>query len=116
MENNQNQPKKSGRGGPRPNSGRVKGSTNKISGVSILQEIERQADGDSYEAILVKDFLQARYSEDKALALKYHQLRLNKVIADKIDITTNGQTLTPVLTFSKQELPEYQEVVYKEVK
>ena len=116
MENNQNQPKKSGRGGPRPNSGRVKGSTNKISGVSILQEIERQADGDSYEAILVKDFLQARYSEDKALALKYHQLILNKVIADKIDITTNGQTLTPVLTFSKQELPEYQEVVYKEVK
>lgn len=113
MENIQ---KKSSRGGPRPNSGRPKGTTNKLSGSAILEEIERQSQGQSYETILVNDFLQARYGDDKQLVIKYHQMILNKVIADKVDITSNGQTIAPpILTFSKEELPEYKEVSYREI-
>jgi hypothetical protein len=100
-------------GGVRPGAGRPKGSIAKLSGQRILEAIE-QVEGIPYEVTLANDFIAARYSDDKHLVAKYHQLILNKVVADKVDITTNGQSLpAPILTFVKSELPDYVDVDVK---
>ena len=100
--------KQSSHGGAREGSGRKLGSTQKLSAKEILEAITTANNGIPYEVILANDFLAARYEDDKHLVAKYHQLILSKVIADKVDITSNGQTLqAPTLTFAKQELPEY---------
>jgi hypothetical protein len=45
---------------------------------------------------------------------KYHQLILSKVIADKVDITSNGQTLqAPQLNFAPKEIPDYIDIDVK---
>jgi hypothetical protein len=103
--------KSSGHGGVREGSGRKPGSTQKLSAKEILAAIEATANGTPYEVILANDFLQARYGDDKHLVAKYHQLILSKVIADKVDITSNGQSIAPTLTFAKSELPDYTEQV-----
>jgi len=94
-------------GGAQLGAGRKPGTTNKLSAVTILNEIEAKSNGLPYETILANDFLAARFSGDEMLIHKWHQLILSKVIADKVDITTNGQSIAPTLTFAKQELPEY---------
>ena len=89
---NQNKPEateRRGPGGPRPGAGRPKGTSNKISVVGLLDEIERQTGGQTYHEILVEDFLRARVQDDKNLAQKYHHLISNKVLADRIDIEVN---------------------------
>lgn len=106
MENNQNQPKK-GRGGARPGGGRKQGSTNKLSAQNLLQEIAKR---DKPFAIgLAEDYHNARLSGDTHLIVKYQQMILNKVVADKVDVdhTTMGQPLTAVFNFPKQELSDW---------
>jgi hypothetical protein len=100
----------SGHGGLRSGSGRKPGSTQKLSGKDILEAIEQASNGMPYATILANDFLAARYEDDRHLVAKYHQLILGKVVADKIDITTNGQSIAPQLTFIAEELPEYIDV------
>jgi len=78
---NQNKTKKSGRGGARANAGRPKGSHNRITVESLLTEIERKTFGESYESLLIEDFLTARLGDDKHLAHKYHTLISNKIMA-----------------------------------
>jgi hypothetical protein len=96
-------------GGAQPGAGRKPGTTNKLSAVTILNEIEAKSNGLPYETILANDFLAARYSGDETLIHKWHQLILSKVIADKVDITSNGETIAaPTLNFAPKELPEYQ--------
>ena len=102
-------------GGAQPGAGRKPGTTNKLSAVTLLNEIESKANGLPYETILANDFLAARFSGDPLLIHKWHQLILSKVIADKVDITTNGQNIAPTLTFAQQELPEYIEADVKEI-
>jgi len=97
----------SGHGGIRPGSGRKLGSTQKLSAKEILTAIENTANGVPYEVILANDFLDARYGDDKHLVAKYHQLILSKVIADKVDITSNGQSIAPQLVFTPSEIPDY---------
>jgi hypothetical protein len=70
--------KKDNRGGARPGAGRPKGSTQAFTIESLLATVEKKAQGQSYEEILIEDFLAARTS-DRALAQKYHNLILNKV-------------------------------------
>jgi hypothetical protein len=67
-------------GGPRPNSGRPKGSKNNITVPGLLQQVYTQSKGQDYEALLIQDFMEARESHNKELLLKYHNLILNKVM------------------------------------
>lgn len=113
LDNNQNvqieKPKKKGRGGARPNSGRKVGSTVKLSGASILAAIA-QIDV-PFEIGLAEDYAKARMSGDLTVIQRYQQMFLNKVVADKqeLDVTSNGQTLGASFTFPSQELPEWKD-------
>lgn len=109
MENNQIQPKR-GRGGVRPGGGRRKGSTNKLSAQTLLQEIAKR---DKPFAIgLAEDYHNARISGDTHLIMKYQHMILNKVVADKVDVdhTTMGQPLTAVFNFPQQELSDWNDI------
>ena len=107
--------KKSSHGGVREGSGRKLGSTQKLSAKEILEAITTANNGVPYEVILANDFLAARYEDDKHLVAKYHQLILSKVIADKVDITSNGETLqSPTLNFAPKEIPDYIDITPKE--
>ena len=113
MNNNQNRPKK-GRGGARPNSGRKVGSTQKLSAQRLLHEIAKR---DKPFAIgLAEDYHNARMSGDKHLVVKYQQMILNKVVADKVDVdhTTLGQPIQTVFNFPQRELEDWNpEVSFK---
>ncbi len=85
-EMNQKQPK-SGRGGARPGSGRPKGSRDRVSILSLLETLEQKANGQSYEELLVEDFLNARAEGDRQTVMKYHHMMMNKLIADKNEVT-----------------------------
>jgi capsular polysaccharide biosynthesis protein len=65
---------------------------------------------------LANDFLAARYDNDHHLVAKYHQLILSKVIADKVDITSNGQSIAPIIEMTTQELPDYSQIIDIDVK
>ena len=95
-----------GNGGYRPGSGRKPGSTQKLSGQNILDAVLTLNNGVPYEMILVNDFLAARSEDDRHLVAKYHQLILNKVIADKVDITSNGQQIAPTILLDYQEIDD----------
>jgi len=81
--------KKKGRGGPRPGSGRKKGSTEQVTIDGLLSALKDKSGGKPYETLLVEDFLQARTRGDSQLTVKYHNLILNKVMTSlaKIEIT-----------------------------
>ncbi len=96
-------------GGWRPNSGRKKGQIQKLSAQSILKEIAKK---DKPFAIgLAEDYHNARMSGDTHLVVKYQQMILNKVVADKVDVdhTTMGQPLTAVFKFPQQELSDWEQ-------
>ena len=73
--------KKSGRGGARPGAGRKKGSTDNVTIKYLLEVLEAKSGGQSYEEILVDDFLTARLNNDTQLMLKYHNLLGNKLFS-----------------------------------
>jgi hypothetical protein len=83
---NQKQPKKDGRGGPRPGSGRPKGAKDRVSVSGILESLNNKTNGQSYEDILIEDFINARQDGDSNLVLKYHTLLANKFVANLNDI------------------------------
>jgi len=108
-QNNQIQPKSS-HGGRRHGGGRKTGSTNKLSAVTLLKEIAKR---DKPFAIgLAEDYHNARISGDTHLIVKYQQMILNKVVADKVDVdhTTMGQPLTAVFSFPQKELPDWNSI------
>lgn len=109
LPNNQVQAK-SKWGGPRKNSGRKVGQRQKLSALTILQEIAKR--DKPYAVGLAEDYHAARTSGDLNLAHKYHQMILNKVVADKIDVdhTTMGQPLTAMFKFPQKELPDWNNV------
>jgi hypothetical protein len=80
---------KMGYGGARPGAGRKPGSTNKLTADKLLDQVRLRTNGQNYEELLVEDFIAARFGDDKALLLKYHNLILNKVMDSlaKIEIT-----------------------------
>ena len=100
-------PKKKGRGGARPNSGRKVGSTVKLSAADLLAEIARQ--DKPFAEGLAEDYLKARQSGDLHIVQRYQQMFLSKVLADKqeVDMTSNGQTMGVGFTFPTTELPEW---------
>lgn len=87
--------------------GRPKGTSNKITGQAILEAI---AEYDvPFEQGLAEDYRRARMSEDRHLIVKYQQLILNKVVADKtnIDLTSGGEILKAAFSFVPVELEEW---------
>jgi hypothetical protein len=79
-------------GGRRPNqTGRPKGSGNKITTAGLLDQIHAQTN-EEYEELLVKDFLQARANNDTQLVIKYHNLILNKVMATKSHVEVENSS------------------------
>lgn len=94
-------------GGARPGAGRKKGSIQKLSAQSILHEIAKR---DKPFAIgLAEDYHKARISGDQNLVVKYQQMILNKVVADKVDVdhTTLGQPIQTIFNFPQKELVDW---------
>jgi len=77
------EPKKkiSSRGGYRPGAGRKPGSKDNVTIKHLLAVLDQKSGGQSYEELLVEDFLSARLANDTALMLKYHNLLGNKLFA-----------------------------------
>jgi hypothetical protein len=73
-------PKISSRGGARPCAGRNPGSRVNVTIKHLLEVLDQRSGGRSYEELLVEDFLQARQT-DTGLAMKYHHLIGNKLLA-----------------------------------
>lgn len=112
LPNNQTLAKqKSSWGGPRKNSGRKHGQIQKLSGKKILQEIAKR--DVPFAVGLAEDYHNARISGDKHLIVKYQQMILNKVVADKVDVdhTTGGQPFTAMFKFPQQELPDWNNII-----
>ena len=78
----------SSRGGARPNAGRPKGGTNKITGATILESIEKYS-GEKFEDLLAQGYLDSIREDDKMLRLRYEQMFLGKVVADKVSVEVN---------------------------
>jgi len=99
-------------GGVRPGAGRPKGSINKISAADILEAIDNTL-GIPYAVQLALNYQRAVYGEDAYLTAKYDQFLLSKVVADRVDITTNGEPLNVQLNFVKKELSDYIDITPK---
>ena len=101
--------KRTGRGGPRPNSGRKVGSTVKLSAADVLAEIAKQ--DVPFAVGLAQDYIKARQSGDMHVIQRYQQMLLAKVIADKTetDITSNGKTIGAAFTFPTTELIDWKD-------
>ena len=110
MNNIQNKPK---RGGARPGAGRRVGTTNKISGETILAAIKNET-GENFEQHLARGYNQSIIEDDKPTRLQYEKMFLNKVVAEKVDVTTNGETLGVQLVFSNKELPDWHDETNKD--
>ena len=107
LNKNQNHSVKGKNGGARPGAGRKKGSKQKLSAQTILHEIAKI---DKPFAIgLAEDYHNARMSGDTHLVVKYQQLILSKVVADKVDVdhTTGGQPIQTVFNFPQKELVDW---------
>jgi len=108
LNNNQLKPAKGKKGGPRPNSGRKTGTTNKISGATILEAVKNQT-GQNFEQLLAQGYHSAIINDDKPTRLQYEKMFLSKVVADKqeIDMTSGGQTIKAIFSFPNVELDDW---------
>ena len=78
-----------GHGGARSGAGRPRGSPNKITGSTLLAAIaERDV---PFAQGLAEDYIAARSGDDRHLVLKYQQMIMNKVIADKVEVDVTDQ-------------------------
>ena len=75
----------SSRGGTRIGAGRPKGQTNKISGATILESIEKYA-GEKFEDLLAQGYWDSITQQDKQTRLQYEKMFLSKVVADKVEV------------------------------
>lgn len=82
------QKKKSNHGGARPGAGRKPGSKDHVTVKYLLEVLDRKSGGQSYEEILIDDFLTARTNNDTQLMLKYHNLISNKVLSTLTQVET----------------------------
>jgi hypothetical protein len=101
-------------GGAQPGAGRPKGTINKISASAILEAIDDTL-GIPFQVQLALNYQRAIYGDDPGLTARYDQFILNKVVADKVDITSNGQSITPIIEMTTAEIPDYITVEHKEV-
>ena len=75
------------RGGARKGGGRPKGSTTKIKIEDLMAQIELQS-GESYDQLLARNYVSAISRSDWNGVRDYDKAFMNKMIADKSEITT----------------------------
>ena len=75
------------RGGARPGGGRPKGSTTKIKIEDLMAQIELQS-GETYDQLLARNYVLAIHREDWGGVRDYDKAFMNKMIADKSEVTT----------------------------
>ena len=101
----------SGRGGPRINSGRPKGSTNKIKPDELLKNFKKKS-GQNFHEFIVERILEAQAMGNSELVSKYI-LGLGKYIiqdVQEVDVTSNGETMNASFTFPSVELDDWKDV------
>ena len=81
--------KSPGRGGARPNAGRKKGATTKISIESLMAEIELQS-GKTYAELLTHNYVGAIARSDWNGVRDYDKAFMNKMIAEKMEVEVNS--------------------------
>lgn len=108
MSGKQSNKPKSNRGGPRINSGRPKGSTNKISPGTLLHDFRREQ-GMTFSQFINKKIKDAELENNNELVSKYILGLAKYIIQDvqQVDVTTQGQSLRPIYNFPKNELSEW---------
>ena len=79
------------RGGYRPGGGRPKGSTTKIKIEDLMAQIELQS-GETYDQLLAKNYVSAIARSDWGGVWDYDKAFMNKMIADKSEVTTVEST------------------------
>lgn len=105
MKNIQEIPKKIG--GARPGAGRPAGSLNKISAKSILDSIEKET-GHDFVDLLAQGYHKSILEDDKNTRLQYEKMFLSKVVADKVDITSEGERISaPIINIMSKEIPDF---------
>lgn len=102
-----NRVKVSSRGGARPGSGRKPGTTNKISATQILSSIEVET-GLEFGTLLAQGYAESIQSNDRTTRLKYEQMILNKVVAEKVEVDV-GESESAV----ERKQQAFQEVLRK---
>jgi hypothetical protein len=103
---------KNKRGGKRPNAGRKKGMLQKLSGSEILKQIQRTT-GKRFEQLLAEHYLESILRHDHQAVRDYEKTILSKVVADKVDVTTNGESFNANFRFTHQELPDWSNIPIK---
>lgn len=83
---------KQGRGGVRTGAGRPKGSKDRVTISGILDALDNRTGGQTYEDILIEDFLNSRLNGDTQLTHKYHTLLSNKFVANLNEINIEDNT------------------------
>ena len=103
-----NQKIKTGRGGPRPNSGRKKGAIQKLGAVELLDTISKVT-GKSFAVSIAEHYHIATQNEDWNAVRDYEKFILGKVLSDRqeVDVTSNGKTLGANFTFPNTELDDW---------
>lgn len=98
------------RGGPRPNSGRPKGSTNKLSAADLLNSLENEL-GRPYAEQLAKNYKKTIDENNTDAIRAYDTLIVNKIVATKIeqDVTSNGETVGVTISFGATDLAEWKD-------
>ena len=79
------------RGGYRPGGGRPRGSTTKIKIEDLMAQIELQS-GETYDQLLAKNYVSAIARSDWGGVRDYDKAFMNKMIADKQEVTTVEST------------------------
>lgn len=100
---------KNNHGGKRPGSGRKKGAIQKLSGSELLKQIQRTT-GKRFEQLLAEHYRDSYLRNDWAAVRDYEKTILSKVIADKVDVTTNGESLNPTFIFPQRELTDWTDI------
>ena len=99
--------KKDNRGGPRINSGRPKGSTNK----TLLHDFRREQ-GMTFSQFINKKIRDAELEHNDELVSKYILGLAKYIIQDvqQVDHTTNGESLKTIFNFPQKELNDWSPV------
>mgnify|MGYP003341558596 FL=1 len=87
--------KSNGHGGRRAGAGRKPGSKDNVTVKHLLEVLDQKSNGQSYEELLIDDFLQARMNNDRQLVLKYHNLISNKVLStlSHVELADSADTI-----------------------
>lgn len=109
--NNQSNIKKSSRGGKREGAGRPKGSTNKVSTTEIVSSFYKLT-GKNFAEYGQEWMEELKRAGKEEQALKIYAMLHKYHIDDspqKIDVTSNGETIQTTFNFTPKDLNEWQD-------